>query len=164
MSSLYQITDKRLELLALAEESEDMVQAVSDTMESLDGEFEDKARSLMAVVSNMSSDVLAIDSEVKRLVARKKAIENKQDCMRDYLKTNMEASNINKIKCPLFTITLAKGRDIVQIDDESKIPADYLIIETSMSPMKKEILAALKNGDEINGVSLAKSPNSIRIK
>ncbi len=164
MSSLYQITDKRLELLALAEESEDMVQAVSDTMESLDGEFEDKARSLMAVVSNMSSDVLAIDSEIKRLGARKKSIENKQDCMRDYLKTNMEASNINKIQCPLFTITLAKGRDIVQIDDESKIPADYLIIKTSMSPMKKEILAALKNGDEINGVSLAKSPNSIRIK
>jgi len=164
MSALYEITNKRLKLLSLSEESEDMAQAVADTMESIDGEFEDKAISLMTVVSNMSGDVLAINAEIERLSARKKTIENHQDNMRDYLKTNMEESNINKITCPLFTITLAKGRDVVQIDDFDKIPVDYLNIKTSMEPMKREILAALKEGEEINGASMVKSPNSIRIK
>jgi len=164
MSTLYQIKDKRLELLSLAEESEDMAQAVADTMESIDGEFEDKAISLISVVSNMSGDVLAINSEIKRLEARKKSIENRQDSMTDYLKTNMEASGINKIACPLFTITLAKGRDVVQVDDLDSIPADYLNIKTSMTPMKKEILAKLKEGRKVPGASMVKSPNSIRIK
>ena len=141
-----------------------MAQAVADTMESIEGEFEEKALSLISVVSNMDNDVSAIKTEIERLTNRKKAIENRQKSMKDYLKTNMEASGISKIKCPLFTITLAKGRDIVQIDDLDKIPTDYIDIKTSMTPIKKEILAALKEGEKIGGVSLVKSGNSIRIK
>jgi len=164
MTALHQITDKHRELLALAEESDDMAQAVADTMESIEGEFEEKALSLMAVAGNMDGDVSAIDNEIARLAARKKSIQNRQESMKEYLRMNMEASGINKITCPLFTITLAKGRDIVQINDADKIPADYLNIKTSMTPMKKEILAALKAGEEIEGASLTKSKNSIRIK
>lgn len=164
MTTLHEITDKHKELLALAESDKDMAQAVADTMESIEGEFEDKALSLISVVSNMDSDVAAIKSEIERLTARKKAIENRQDSMRNYLKMNMEASGINKIKCPLFTITLAKGRDMVRIDNIDEIPTDYIDIKTSYVPMKKEILAALKEGEEISGTSLIKSDNSIRIK
>lgn len=164
MAALHQITDKHRELAKIAEESEDMAQAVSDTMESIEGEFEEKALSLMAVMENIGGDIPAIDAEIERLTARKKTIQNKQESMKEYLRMNMEASNINKISCPLFTITLAKGRDIVQIDDLDKIPADYLNIKTSYAPMKKEILAALKEGEEIEGAVLTKSKNSIRIK
>jgi len=161
---LHEITEQHRELMALAESDQDMAQAVADTMESLDGSFNDKALSLMGVVSNMDADVQAIKSEIERLTNRKKAIENRQQGMREYLKSNMEASQIKKILCPLFTITLVNGRDIVRIDDESKIPTDYLNIETVVSPMKKEILAALKEGEKIDGATLVKSDKSIRIK
>ena len=164
MTALHQITDKHRELLKLAEESEDMAQAVADTMEGIEGEFEDKALSLMAVMENIGGDIPAIDEMIVRLTARKKTIQSKQESMKNYLRMNMESSGINKITCPLFTITLAKGRDIVQVDDLGKIPAEYLNIKTSMTPMKKEILAALKEGEEIDGVSLIKSDKSIRIK
>ena len=164
MSALHQITDKHRELMDLAESDEDMAQAVADTMESIEGEFEDKALSLMAVIDNIGESLPAIDAEIARLTARKKTIQNKQENMREYLRMNMEASGITKIECPLFTITLAKGRDIVQIDDVEKIPADYLNIKTSYTPMKKEILAALKEGEEIEGAILTKSKTSIRIK
>lgn len=164
MTALHQITDKHRELSELAEIDENMAQAVADTMESIEGEFEEKALSLMSVVANIGGDIPSIDIEIARLISRKKMIESKQESMRNYLKTNMEASGINKIKCPLFTITLARGRDIVQIDNADKIPADYLNIKTSMTPMKKEILTALKEGIEIEGASLTKSENSIRIK
>lgn len=164
MTTLHEITDKHLELAKLADTDEDMAQAVADTMESIEGEFEDKALSLISVVSNMDGDVSAISVEIERLTNRKKTIINKQERMREYLRVNMEASEISKITCPLFTITLAKGRDIVQINDAGQIPSDYLNIQTSMTPMKKEILAALKNGDEIAGASLCKAKTSIRIK
>jgi len=164
MSALYEITEKHHDLMKLAEESEDMAEAVKDTMELIDGEFSDKAISLIKVMENIGGDIAPIDEMIARLTARKKAIQNKQASMKNYLKINMEASNIHQIKCPLFTITLAKGRDIVKIDNENEIPAEYLNIKTSMTPMKKEILAALKEGEEIKGASLTKSENSIRIK
>ncbi len=164
MSKLYEITDKHKELLSLAEESEDMAQAVSDTMELIEGEFNDKAVSLINVMKNIGASIPSIDAEIARLQARKKTIENKQKHMTDYLQTNMEASGISKIECPLFTITLAKGRDIVSVDNEKEIPAEYMNYKTSASPMKKEILADLKEGVKIEGVSLIKSKNSIRIK
>jgi len=164
MTALYEITAKHKELTLLADENEDMAQAVSDTMEMIEGEFNDKALSLVNVMKNIGAGIPSINAEIARLTARKKTIENNQAHMTKYLQTNMEASDISKIECPLFTITLAKGRDIVSVDDEDAIPAEYMNYKTDASPMKKEILAALKSGEEINGVSLIKSSNSIRIK
>ena len=161
---LYEITEKHRELALLAEENEDMAQAVSDTMEMIEGEFNDKALSLVNVMKNIGAGIPTINAEIARLTARKKTIENNQAHMTKYLQTNMEASGISKIECPLFTITLAKGRDIAQIDDEDKIPAEYMNYKTSQAPMKKELLAALKEGEKIEGVSMVKSSSSIRIK
>jgi len=161
---LYEITAQHKELLALADESEDMAESVKDTMDMLEGNFNDKAISLIYVHENMTGDVEAIKSQIERLTARKKAIENQQARMKEYLRTNMEASGIKKITCPIFTITLKNGRDIVSIDDESKIHSDYLNIETTMVPMKREILTALKNHFLVEGASIVKSKSSISIK
>ena len=165
MSKLYEITDQHKELEKLAENDDGtLAEALVDTFEAIEGEFNDKAISLITVVKNMDGDVIALDTEIKRLQARKQTINNNQNGLKEYLRTNMEATGISKISCPLFTITLGKGRDIVQIDNEDKIPTDYLRIETSVAPMKKEILADLKAGKSIEGVSLTKSQTSLRIK
>ncbi len=164
MKPLYEITQDHKELLKLADENEDMAQAVADTMELIEGDFNDKAISLMHVVNNMGNDVETIKKEIERLKARGKKIENRQESIKEYLRVNMDASGIKKITCPIFTITLKAGRDIVQIEDEKEIPTDYLNIKTAMIPMKKEILADLKKGIEIHGASIVKSKSSIVIK
>ena len=91
---LYKIAEQHKELLKLADESEDMAIAVADTMESIEGDFEDKSISLIHVVNNMATDVIAIDTEIARLTARKKSITNKQESMIEYLRINMESSDI----------------------------------------------------------------------
>ena len=168
MTTLYEITDNHMSLMRMVESEELTLEQVADTMEMIEGEFSDKAVSLVAVKQNIQVAVDSIGNEIKRLQAIKKTIENKQASMIEYLRSNMEASGITKIehidKSPFFTITLAKGRDIVSINDESKIPTDYLDIKTTMTPMKREILADLKQGKEISGVTLVKSKTSVRIK
>ena len=149
--------------MAMVDSEELTTDQVSDTMDMIEGEFNDKAISLMAVKDNMQADVNAIDIEVKRLQGRKKAIQNKQSSMIEYLRSNMEASKITNIKCPLFSITLAKGRQVVNIEDESKIPSDYMDIKTIITPMKRELLADLKKGEIIEGVSIKTNKTSIRI-
>ena len=160
---LYELTAQHKELQSLADDG-DLGTAIADTMEALEGEFEDKALSLIRVVKNMDSDSEALDAEIKRLHARQKTIANTQESMREYLRMNMEASGITKIDCPLFTITLAKGRDVLQITDPDIIPTDYLNIKTSVTPMKKEILDALKKGEDVNGCRVVTSKSSLRIK
>jgi hypothetical protein len=76
----------------------------------------------------------------------------------------MEAADIQKVSCPLFTITLAKGRDVAIIDDEEKLPDDLMRVKTSLEPDKVAILEALKNGKEVPGAHIEKSKSSIRIK
>lgn len=161
---LYELTEAHKELEKLGSTDPDMFEAVADTMEGIEGEFNDKAISLIHVFNNMGGDVTAIDSEIERLSKMKKYITNRQESMKEYLRINMEASEITKITCPLFTITLKKGRDIVQIEDQEKIPTDYLNIKTSVAPMKREILADLKKGKDIPGCSMVKSKTSIGIK
>lgn len=161
---LYEISQDMKELALLAEADNLDVQMIEDTMSGIEAEFNDKAINIVYVVNNFNSDITALDTEINRLNALKKTVKNQQESLRDYLRLNMEATGISKIECPLFKITLAKGRDIVQIDNEEKIPDNYLNVITTIKPMKKEILAALKKGEVISGASMVKSQQSLRIK
>lgn len=164
MSHLYQITQQHRELQELADSEEMPVELLADTFEALGGEFNDKAISVVHVVENMQSDVDAVDHEIKRLSARKSALSNRRDSIREYLRTNMEASGITKIECPLFAITLAKGRDVVVVEDENLIPDDLVEVSVISKPDKREILKRLKAGDDIPGARIEKSKSSLRIK
>lgn len=135
---------------------------LTDTLDGLEGDIQDKAENLLAVVSNFGSDINQIDTEIKRLQARKKTLSGHQDRLREYLRYNMEAGGISKITCPLFSITLTKPRPVVQIDDADKIPDDY--IKVTRTPVKTDILRELKAGKEIPGASLGESKPGLMIR
>lgn len=162
MTQLYKISEQHRGLQDLVDSGEMELSDLKDTFEGLEGEFNEKAVSLVHAINNMSTT--DIDAEIKRLQDRKKVIENKQKSMRDYLRTNMEASGITKIECPLFSISLAKGRDVVVVDDEDSIPDDLIDVSVVQNPDKKAILAKLKAGEEVAGCRMEKSKSSLRIK
>ena len=97
---LYEIVEQHKELEKLAEDGEIDAQTITDTMEGIEGEFNDKAISLIHVTNIMTGDVDILDGEIKRLKARMDSIKNKQNSMREYLRFNMENSGITKITCP----------------------------------------------------------------
>ncbi len=160
---LYELTGQLKELEKLAE-FEDMQESVADTIEAIEGEFNDKAVALISVSRTLDGNIESVDAEIKRLTARKKVLTNKKDSMVEYLRSNMEANDINKISCPLFTITLSKAKDMVVVDNEEEIPTDYIDIKMVKQPMKKEMLAALKAGDDVQGCHLGKSKRGLLIK
>jgi len=163
MTQLYALSEHHQKLQQLIEQDEIPIEQLQDTFDLIEGEFNDKAVALVFVVNNVSSDVAEIDAEIKRLQDRKRTFENKQKQLREYLRSNMESSGIMKIESPLFSITLAAGRDIAVIDDESKLPENLVTVKTTSTPDKREILAALKGGD-VPGAHLEKSKTSLRIK
>jgi predicted transcriptional regulator len=160
---LYELTGQMKELEALADDP-DMEIAVRDTLDAVQGEFNDKAMAITKIVLNTDSDCDAIDNEVKRLQAKKKSIQNRKTQLIDYLRENMESAEIKKIQCDLFTITLVQGREIAVIDDESALPDDFVRVETKVSPDKNAITAELKDGGTVVGAHLERAKSSIRIK
>lgn len=159
---LYQMTGAYLALQKLADDPDLPEQALTDTLEALEGDIQVKAENLLQVVRGMETDVDAVDAEIKRLQEIKKVRQNRIDSLRDYLKFNMQQAGIRSIKCPLFSITLAAGRDVVVVEDDTKLPQAYQRV--TVAPDKPKILAALKAGQDVPGAVLGKSQESLRIK
>lgn len=165
MSRLYELTGQFKELAALADGAdEDLAVAVRDTMGAIEAEFNEKALAVSHVILNFDSDAAAIDAEIERLQERKRLIASRQKQIKEYLRENMEAAGITKISCPLFTITLAKGREVAVIDDESQIPDELIRVKTEITPDKTAILKLLKEGGEVPGAHIERGQSSIRIK
>ena len=165
MTALYEISKQYQELAALAESGdEDLAVAVRDTMEGIEGEFQEKGKALAMVALNMDGDLEAIQSQIDRLSERKRILSNRKESLKEYLRTNMEASGITKITHPLFTITLGKGKPIVVIDEESKIPDEFMNTKVTSTPAKAEIARAIKDGIEVPGAHSEIGKSSISIK
>lgn len=165
MTALYEISKQYQELAALAESGdEDLAVAVRDTMEGIEGEFQEKGKALAMVALNMDGDLEAIQSQIDRLSERKRILNNRKESLKEYLRTNMEASGITKISHPLFTITLGKGKPIVVIDEESKIPDEFMNTKVTSTPAKAEIARAIKDGIEVPGAHSEIGKSSISIK
>ena len=164
MTSLYEMTGQYLALAELADDPNMPEDALTDSLEGIEGEIEVKAQALLQVVAGMEGDTGAIDREIERLKGRKQVIQNRANSLRQYLFDNMVISGINKIACPLFQITLAKGRPMVVVNDAESIPDKYIKTTITRAPVKKEILAALKAGEGVAGCVLGESKRSLRVK
>ncbi len=165
MNALYQIGKEFQELALLAETAdEDMAVAIHDTMGAIQAEFEDKGKAIAMLALNIDGDLEAIQSQIDRLTERKRIINNRKEALKEYLRTNMEASGITKISHPLFTISLGKGRPIVVVDNEKDIPDDYMNVKVTSSPDKAMIAKAIKEGVEVPGAHSETGKSSISIK
>lgn len=163
MSHLYELTGEMLSLQQAVADSDDPA-IFADTLGAMEGLIEKKAEQICFVVKNLDPSIEGINAEIERLQARKKAITAKQDWLTNYLRENMERCGIKKIECPLFSITLAQGREIAVIDSHDAIPDEFVKVKTSIDPDKNAIAAALKDGREVPGAHLERAKSSIRIK
>ena len=161
---LYEITDEARQLLQLVEDGEMTEQEIADTLEGVQLEFNEKAEQIGYLLKNLEPFEGGIDAEIKRLQAKKKAIQNRGDSIREYLRINMEACGIKKIECPAFAITLRKPQPKAEVENEQALPDDYVTVKTSFAPDKRAILADLKAGKQIPGAKLQMGTSSVLIK
>ena len=159
MVKLYELTNSMLGLRAMDDD-----QAVIDTIEGLEMQFNDKAANVIMYERDIKTDVEAIDGEISRLKARRDSMMRRLDSMRNYLRENMERAGIKRIDCPLFTITCAEGRPMAEIENIDELPDDCVRVETKIVPDKVRILQKLKDNEDVPGAKLGKSLSSIRVK
>ena len=162
--TLYELTGAWKTLLEMAEDPEEDPQAIADTIDSLQGDIEDKADGYGKVMRSLRSDVTAIDEEIRRLQDRRATILGNIDECEFRLKSSMEEMRINKIKTKLFSFNIQKTPARVVIDREGEIPVDFLVMQ-SPKINKEKIRQALKAGDDsLNGIAHLEQGTSLRMR
>lgn len=160
MTALYAITN---EYLALAEKLADGdfdAQTIADTIEAsgITDELAVKAQGIEHVARGAEAHNLAIDAEIARLQALKAHRVKVAAGLRVYLLDNMQRAGIEKIECPLFSISIRKNPPSVEILDQLSLPEKYMVTPEPKPPVaapdKKAIAAALKAGEEVTGARL----------
>jgi hypothetical protein len=140
---LYEIAS---EFQALEELVDADDEAVQDTLEGLKGELEYKSMNIGFFIGNIENTIAGIKEAEKNMAKRRKALENKAERIRTYLKDNMEACGILKIETPHFVLSVVNNPPKVEIQSEELVPDEYKSEETVIKLDKKKIKDALKNG------------------
>lgn len=134
-----------------------------DCLDQIKGEFDIKAGNIMAVNETMTEKVNSIDSQIKRLQARKKTIQNTQERLKEYLRSNMERLGFEKISCDFFTVTLGEPVQKVQVNDVNLLPDEFVTVKSEVKPDLNAIKKALKDG-EVAGAVLVDGKSRLLIK
>ncbi|MFW3590425.1 siphovirus Gp157 family protein [Staphylococcus caprae] len=161
MSSLFNLKDNYKQVYELIVEQEDE-QILKDTLDSINDALEDKADGYVAVIKSLETDNNAIDEEIKRLKQRKTSNENGIKRLKETLQQVMEETGKEKFKTALNSYSIANNPPSLEVKDKNVVPKEFF---TEQEPKlnKKELLKAVKDGLEVEGVELKQS-RSLRVR
>lgn len=165
MNSLYELTEQYQAVMDMLCDEEVDEQTVFDTLEGIEGEFEDKADNYAKIIRMLKGNAEIIQGEEARLYARRKTMENRIQRMKEMLQANMEFIGKTKFKTALFSFSVAKngGKQPLEITDNlEEIPGKYLIPQPPV-PDKEKIRQLLAE-KEVDWAHLAPYGKHLNIR
>ena len=136
MSSLYEVTGNILVLQELLENPLDDEDILKDTLEAVQGEYEQKIEGYCKVIRNIETDIEAFKIEAKRLTEKAKMLEKNRDRLKKAMFDSMKATNTNKVKGQIFTVAIQKNG--------GKLP---VIVDVETAYLPKELVKVVESPD-----------------
>lgn len=165
MNTLYELTDQYQSIMDMLYDGETDEQLVMDTLESIDGEIEDKADNYAKIIKMMLADAETLKNEEARLYVRRKSLEMRAQRMKDNLQANLEFIGKTKFKTALFSFSVAKngGKQPLEITENlGEIPGKYLIPQPPVPD--KEAIRQLLAEKEVDWAHLAPYGKHLNIR
>lgn len=157
MTALYEMTGELISQLSnIQERLESGLEVHQDELDmiiSLKDDTEQKALNIGKFIKNLQSDSDQLASEIKRLQAKKKSVDNLELKLKTYLIEQLELLGIDKLGDKVFSIKVQKNPLSVDVADVNFLPAKYIV--TKLEADKKALLADYKANDafSVKGVS-----------
>lgn len=160
--SLYEITGTFPKLMAQEEMSEEDKNKVEEELTTL---LQKKSNAVIAYSKNIELTIKAMKEEESRISTNRKALENRLEQFKKYVKECMEGNGINKIETDLGTLSIAQSPISVEIVNEEEIPDEYKEVIFTTKVDKKKIADAFKStGELVEGVEIHTDNTNLRIK
>ena len=160
--TLYDLTADYLTLQEMMEDdiSDD---ALLDSMESIEGLYEDKIDGYAAVIRTLEAEATAYKDEADRMANKAKVIRNNITRMKKAMYESMLQTGIRKVKGKRFTVSVQKNGGkapfVLTWDNPDTLP-DNLV---ERKPNIEAIRAVTEKGDTTYGY-IAEQGESLRIK
>lgn len=163
--SLYELTADYEMLLVMLYDDETDEKMILDTLESIEGEIEDKADGYAKIIKELLGDAEKIKAEKIRLEQRQKAFENRAQLLKENLQNTMKQLGKTKFKTDLFSFNIQKngGKLPLIIDDVSKVPNEYFK-HTEKEIDNTKVREAIDSGENITFAHYGAQGESLRIK
>lgn len=160
---LYEIADTYRAFMAAVDAGEIPEDAVPDTLDGIADDFEKKSDNIACLIKELRLEAQAIKEEADNLHYRQKQKQARADWLARYLQANMQAMGNGKIETARNRIVIKKNPVSCNILDEDTVlgflqlhgMADCYKQETTIK--KRELLARMKDGEEIPGAELEAS-------
>lgn len=163
--SLYNITNKFVELMDKAQEGELTEEEYNQLGEELALELQNKSANIIGYIKNSESLLEAIKAEEKRLSEMRKTGEARLEKFYQYVKENMEKLNLSEIPTELGTLKIAKNPMSVEIENEDEIPSEFKQEVTTVKIDKTAIKNHFKEtGEVVAGTRIVDNKTSLRVK
>jgi chaperonin cofactor prefoldin len=163
MLKLYEITGEYLTLCQMAEDTDVDATVFVDTIASIKGELEVKADSYAMIITNLNGDIEKIDKEIERLTHMKKVLKNRTNHLKNNLENAMKMMDVRKLKTDFRSYSIQKNPQSLNIIDESKIPAEYLISQDPKLDRTRLLADVKANPKKFAGIAETKQTESLRI-
>lgn len=154
--ALYEIAAQHRKMVEALMSTQEDAAAIADTIEAESYPLEVKAQNVAYAIRNMEATAEAIKGAEKQMAERRKALENRAEHIREYLKTCMQVAGVEKISCPHFALSIRKNPHAVEVFEPSLVPQQFMTQPVTPPPQidKTAIKEALKAGNEVAGCIL----------
>ena len=157
----------------LTEELEKAYEEFYNSVDQETGEVDDEARkNLMDIklawnekviataefIKRIRADEEAYKAEIERMVKEKKALERKEEFLKDLLNANMVAAKVQKFEDVTCKISYRKSEK-VEVENLDLLPEEFKVSVTTINPDKNAIKEAIKAGQEVNGAKVVECMN-----
>ena len=159
---LRKLTHDQEAILAQVEKGDFTLDDVSDHLELLESERNDKIENYLHVINRLESEETTVKAEIERLQAISKTKASALTNIKGWLLMSMKDGE--KHEFDLFKVSRVKGREVATITNDKAIGMDYTTFKEVRSVDKRAILADLKAGKEVAGAEITIGNPSLRIK
>ena len=130
------------------------IQALEELQEARD----EKLEGCGAYIKNLEAEAKAIKEEADRLKKRAEQKQKNADRIREYVSNILQAAGETKFESAKVVFSFRKS-EALNITDEEKLPAAYMVTKTETAPDKAAIKKALKAGELIEGAEIITKQN-----
>lgn len=155
-----------LEIQRLIEEYPDLAEDEDLRADMIEGSTAayDVLDRILTKYREAEADASAIAERVGRLEARKESAEKRGAAMRRLALRLMTAGDLRSVKLPEGTLSRVKGRESVEVTDESCLPTRFMKEKVTRSPDKTAIKEMLLSGMDVPGARIVVGEETLQVR
>ena len=161
------LAEIRQQLLAVLVEIDEAEGVLDDDLESrlteAEGGMADKVEACVSLAQSFDATAEAEKLRASKIQDHARALANKADRLREWVRGNLEAAGIKEMEAGTYKVKLAKVAPSANVDpvvfmswanDTGRLDLITVKPAPDPTPNKREILAALKRGEDMRGAEL----------